>query len=71
MAKAIVSLNVTQADTKRIAAAALADEAKFLRRKVRKVKSGEPVADASRVIAEYLDSRSEILLLEAETLDNL
>lgn len=71
MSKAIVSLNVSPADVKRIAAATLVDEARYLRSKVKKVKTGNTVADASRTIAEYLESRAEILLLEAETLDHL
>lgn len=71
MTKAVVSLNVSHADAKRIAAAALADEATYLRRKVRKVKTGDPAADASRAIAGYLEQRSALLLLEAEQLDHL
>jgi hypothetical protein len=53
----------------RIRASALADEAKFLRRSVKKLPVGNSKGDIARGFADYLEGRVKALRLEADRLD--
>ncbi len=63
-------LDISDADVKRIQAVVLDDEAKILRRTVRKVKTGDPKGDIARSVAGYLESRAKMLRLEADKLED-
>ncbi len=65
----VIKIDLSDADVKRVYAAALADEARLLAKSVRKIRVGDPRGDITRGLVAYLEGRSETLRIEADKMD--